>query len=134
MTRLIKKYKNRRLYDTQTSQYITIEDLQHYVMQGVEFRVEDSTTNEDLTGNTLLQIFVEMENSTTRFLSTSLLRQLIIAANHPLNTSFKTILEQVFNTVEKTTNANPYLKNYQEVTENWNKNLETILEKWKKFI
>ena len=44
MTRLIKKYKNRRLYDTETSQYITLEELQRYVVDGVQFSVEDSMT------------------------------------------------------------------------------------------
>ena len=69
MIRLIKKYKNRRLYDTETSQYITIEQLQRYVVDGVAFKVEDSETSKDLTNSILLQIIVEMEAGPTQFLS-----------------------------------------------------------------
>ena len=89
MTRLIKKYKNRRLYDTETSQYITVDDLQRYVIDGMSFRVEDSTTKEDITTSTLLQIFVEMEAGPTKFLSPEMLRQLICLAHHPMNQSLK---------------------------------------------
>ena len=56
MTRLIKKYKNRRLYDMDNSQYITLEDLKQYVLKGYDFRVEDSTTGNDITNANLLQI------------------------------------------------------------------------------
>ena len=58
MTRLIKKYKNRRLYDTEKSQYITVEELQRYVIDNIPVRVEDSASKEDITNATLLQIFV----------------------------------------------------------------------------
>lgn len=61
MTRLIKKYKNRRLYDTEISQYITVEQLQKYVVDGIDFKIEDSETGKDLTNSVLLQIIVEME-------------------------------------------------------------------------
>lgn len=113
MTRLIKKYKNRRLYDTTMSQYITIEDLQQYVVNGVLFRVEDSQTNHDLTSATLLQIFVEMESSASQFLTPDMLRQLIILAHHPMNQSFKSMLEQVFAAIEKPSEA--MLKPWQEL-------------------
>ena len=83
MTRLIKKYKNRRLYDTEISQYITVEDLQKYVLDGLAFRVEDSVSKEDITSATLLQIFVEMEEGPTKFLSPEMLRQLICLAIIP---------------------------------------------------
>ena len=76
MSRRIKKYKNRRLYDTELSQYITVEDLQRYVIDGVAFRVEDSSSGKDLTNATLLQIFVELEASSSDFFSSEILRQL----------------------------------------------------------
>lgn len=89
MTRLIKKYKNRRLYDTETSQYITLEELQRYVVDGVQFTVEDSMTGKDLTNTILLQIIVEMEAGANQFLSSAILRQIISLANHPMHASLK---------------------------------------------
>lgn len=109
MTRLIKKYKNRRLYDTDTSQYITIEQLQQYVIDGVIFRVEDSQTNQDLTSATLLQIFVEMESGASQFLTAEMLRQLIIVAHHPMSQSFKSMLAQVFIAMEKPSEVNSFV-------------------------
>ena len=108
MTKLIKKYKNRRLYDTDISQYITVDDLQHYVVNNVLFRVEDSTSKEDITNATLLQIFVEMEAGTTKFFSSDMLRQLISLAHHPLNQSLKTVLGQMVATIEKQSQSNPH--------------------------
>ncbi len=89
MTRLIKKYKNRRLYDTEISQYITVEQLQKYVVDGIDFKIEDSETGKDLTNSVLLQIIVEMEAGPTQFLSSEILRQIISLANHPMHVSFK---------------------------------------------
>lgn len=59
--RIIKKYPNRRLYDTATSSYITLEDVRKLVLDNVAFRVEDAKTKEDLTRNILLQIILEAE-------------------------------------------------------------------------
>jgi polyhydroxyalkanoate synthesis repressor PhaR len=130
MTRLIKKYKNRRLYDTEISQYITVDDLQRYVLESKLFRVEDSETQADLTSTTLLQIFVEMESGTNKFLSEEMLRQLIIVANHPMCQSFKVMLEQVFSAMEKPTKVNPYLDNYKEITDTLQDNMQKMLKQW----
>lgn len=97
MTRLIKKYKNRRLYDIEMSKYITMDDLQGYVLEGIPFRVEDSSSGKDLTNITLLQILLEMEAGPTQFLSTGVLRQLIAFAHHPMHKQYKALLEQTLN-------------------------------------
>ena len=60
--RIIKKYPNRRLYDTATSSYITLEDVKKLVLDNVEFKVEDAKTKEDLTRAILLQIILEEES------------------------------------------------------------------------
>jgi len=129
MTRLIKKYKNRRLYDTEKSQYITVENLQSYVIEGVLFRVEDSETKNDITTATLLQIFVEMEAGPKRFLSPDMLRHLICLANHPMNQSMKAILEQLFSTMEKQSNSTVF----QQTSELWNKKTQEVLNQWQVF-
>jgi len=61
--RLIKKYPNRRLYDTQTSSYITLADVKELVLKQEEFQVVDAKSNEDLTRSILLQIILEEENT-----------------------------------------------------------------------
>ncbi|MCW8964091.1 MAG: polyhydroxyalkanoate synthesis repressor PhaR [Gammaproteobacteria bacterium] len=60
--RLIKKYPNRRLYDTSTSKYITLDDVREMVVQDVPFKVVEKKTNEDITRNILLQIIMEQES------------------------------------------------------------------------
>lgn len=133
MTRLIKKYKNRRLYDTEISQYINVEDLQKYVLEGLDFRVEDSASKEDITNATLLQIFVEMEEGPTKFLSPEMLRQLICLSHHPMSQTFKTLLGQMFGTIEKQAQANPYLDDYKKASEAWTKQMEKITNQWQDF-
>lgn len=60
--RVIKKYPNRRLYDTATSTYITLSEVKQLVMDGADFVVRDAKTNEDLTRSILLQIILEAES------------------------------------------------------------------------
>jgi polyhydroxyalkanoate synthesis repressor PhaR len=59
--RVIKKYPNRRLYDTDTSSYITLSEIKQLVMGSEQFVVRDAKTNEDLTRSILLQIILEEE-------------------------------------------------------------------------
>ncbi|KTC94351.1 polyhydroxyalkanoate synthesis regulator DNA-binding domain-containing protein [Legionella erythra] len=133
MTRLVKKYKNRRLYDTEKSQYITVEELQRYVIDGIAFRVEDSVSNKDITSATLLQIFVEMESGASQFLSVDMLKQLIILANHPMSQSFKKMLEQLFVTMEKSLQNNPYLSDYKTTSDLWSQQMQQLLKQWQGF-
>ena len=76
-TRVIKKYPNRRLYDTEISSYITIEDVRQLIVEGVEFEVRDAKTGDDLTRQVLLQIIAEHEQNGEPMLSTQLLSQII---------------------------------------------------------
>ena len=75
--RIIKKYPNRRLYDTEISSYITIEDVRQLIVDGESFEVRDAKTGEDLTRQVLLQIIAEHEQDGQPMLSTKLLSQLI---------------------------------------------------------
>ena len=59
--RIIKKYPNRRLYDTVVSRYVTLEDVRTLVLEEVPFQIRDARTNEDLTRSILLQIIMEQE-------------------------------------------------------------------------
>lgn len=73
----IKKYANRRLYNTATSSYVTLDHLCEMVKDGVEFTVHDAKTGEDITRSVLTQIIVEEEGKGQHLLPISFLRQLI---------------------------------------------------------
>jgi polyhydroxyalkanoate synthesis repressor PhaR len=74
---VIKKYANRRLYNTATSAYVTLEDLAQMVREGVEFVVYDAKTNDELTRQILTQIIFEEESRGEALLPVQFLRQLI---------------------------------------------------------
>jgi polyhydroxyalkanoate synthesis repressor PhaR len=74
---VIKKYANRRLYNTATSSYVTLDDLAGMVRLGQDFIVFDAKTNDDITRSVLTQIIVEEESKGTNLLPVSFLRQLI---------------------------------------------------------
>ena len=74
--RVIKKYPNRRLYDTEISSYITVEDVRQLIVDGEDFEVRDAKTGEDLTRSILLQIIAEHEQDGQPVLSTQLRNQL----------------------------------------------------------
>src|SRR3984885_10048497 len=77
-TVVIKKYANRRLYNTATSTYVTLENLAQMVKEGIEFNVYDAKSNEDITRSVLTQIIVEEEGKTGQnLLPIGFLRQLI---------------------------------------------------------
>lgn len=76
-TRIIKKYPNRRLYDTEISSYITVEEVRQLILDGEQFEVRDAKTGEDLTRQVLLQIIAEQEQGGEPVLSTQLLSQII---------------------------------------------------------
>ncbi|WP_293677635.1 polyhydroxyalkanoate synthesis repressor PhaR [uncultured Phenylobacterium sp.] len=74
---IIKKYANRRLYNTASSSYVTLEHLSEMVKQGVDFVVYDAKTNEDITRTVLTQIIFEEESQGQSLLPIQFLRQLI---------------------------------------------------------
>ncbi|MBK5264653.1 MAG: polyhydroxyalkanoate synthesis repressor PhaR [Alphaproteobacteria bacterium] len=74
---IIKKYANRRLYNTETSSYITLDLLSKMTREGREFVVVDAKSNEDITHNVLTQIIMEEESRGTNMLPVNFLRQLI---------------------------------------------------------
>jgi len=75
--RLIKKYPNRRLYDTKTSSYITLADVKQMVLRNEDFQVVDAKTGEDLSRQILLQIILEEESGGMPMFSSDLLSQMI---------------------------------------------------------
>ncbi len=91
---LIKKYPNRRLYDTQTSTYITLADVKQLVMENEPFLVLDAKSNEDLTRSILLQIILEEEAGGTPMFSAPMLSQIIRFYGHAMQGMMGTYLEK----------------------------------------
>jgi polyhydroxyalkanoate synthesis repressor PhaR len=75
--RMIKRYGNRKLYDTHQSRYVTLEEISQMIRQGQDIKVIDNKTQEDLTNVTFTQIMLEQEKSKRNLLPRSLLRNLI---------------------------------------------------------
>ena len=102
--RIIKKYPNRRLYDTEISKYITLEDVKNLVLEGVAFSVKDVKSEEDLTRSILLQIISEQEHNGEPLLSTESLTQLIRFYGNAYQSVFSDYLEKslaIFTTQQK---------------------------------
>ena len=91
--RLIKKYPNRRLYDTRTSAYITLNDVKDLVLSLVNFKVMDAKTSEDLTHSILLQIITEEETTGVPLFTTELLSQMIRFYGHSMQVMLGKYLE-----------------------------------------
>jgi polyhydroxyalkanoate synthesis repressor PhaR len=92
--RVIKKYPNRRLYDTEISSYITIEDVRQLIVDGEDFEVRDAKSGDDLTRQVLLQIITEHEQDGQPMLSTELLSQIIRFYGDSLQGFMGTYLER----------------------------------------
>ncbi|MFB3082199.1 MAG: polyhydroxyalkanoate synthesis repressor PhaR, partial [Gammaproteobacteria bacterium] len=75
--RVIKKYPNRRLYDTEISKYITLADIRLLVLDQVDVTVRDAKTDEDITRNTLLQVIMEEEEDGEPIFTTDILTKII---------------------------------------------------------
>jgi polyhydroxyalkanoate synthesis repressor PhaR len=92
--RTIKKYPNRRLYDTQTSTYVTLSDVKNLVLAHEEFKVLDAKTEEDLTRAILLQIILEEEAGGVPLFTTPMLSQMIRFYGHSMQGMVGGMLEK----------------------------------------
>lgn len=92
--RTIRRYPNRRLYDTSASRYITLTHVRQLVRDRIDFVVVDCKTDEDITKPVLLQVIVEEERRATPLLSRGLILQLIRAYGNPIQNSIAVYLEQ----------------------------------------
>ena len=93
-TRTIKKYPNRRLYDTQTSAYITLAEIKTLVLGQTEFRVFDAKTNQDITRSILMQIILEEEGGSSPLFSSEMLAQMIRCYGNAMQGAMGAYLEK----------------------------------------
>lgn len=98
---IIKKYANRRLYDTSNSRYINLEDIAALVRNGKEVQVVDANSGEDITRVTLTQIIVEDAKDQPTGLPLELLRQLIVASDRVGQEFIMWYLKSAFDTYQK---------------------------------
>jgi len=97
--RLIRKYSNRRLYDTTGSRHVTLDDLRQLIVAGEKIRVIDDKSNEDLTRSVLLQIISEQEQFGSPVLGAELLEMIIRFYGGPMQALLSRYLEQAFTTM-----------------------------------
>lgn len=118
---VIKKYANRRLYNTDTSSYITLDDLAKMTRENVDFSVIDAKSGDDITHTILTQIIVEQESTGDQMLPVSFLRDLISMYGNSMQammpgyleasmTSFRKNREQLQEAFQKGVGANPMAK------------------------
>ncbi|APV50726.1 polyhydroxyalkanoate synthesis repressor PhaR [Betaproteobacteria bacterium GR16-43] len=96
--RIIKKYPNRRLYDTETSTYITLAEVKELVLAYREFQVQDAKTGNDLTRSILLQIILEEESGGVPMFSTGMLANIIRYYGHAMQGLMGSYLERSIST------------------------------------
>lgn len=131
---IIKKYPNRRLYDTSASTYITIDDLSRMVKKNQNFKVIDAKTNADLTRVTLTQIILDHESKGYELLHLEVIKQIIKHYDHPMNKYFGDYLA---NTLQQfnggTENVTQFIETVHTVVpftpEEWAKKLEDLNQK-----
>lgn len=91
--RVIKKYPNRRLYDTQSSSYVTLSEIKQLVMEGQSFVVRDAKSGEDLTRSLLLQIILEEESAGVPMFTEAVLSNIIRFYGHAMQGHMGAYLE-----------------------------------------
>lgn len=100
MTRLIKRYGSRKLYDTEESRYVSLEEIAQWIREGQEIRVVDNRTSADVTGQTLTQIISEEGRRNQGFLRTDLLHDLIRMGENAVSTGVEQIQTRVDNLLQ----------------------------------
>ena len=138
--RVIKKYANRRLYDTEESRYVTLKDIKKIIALGVDVNIIDDTKGEDITRALLLQIVSEQELGGTPLLDEAVLNQLIRFYGHPMQnmmggfiaSSIKTFVSQQEAMQEQMQNfidVSPF-NNFQDMAA---KNMQAMADMQKQF-
>jgi polyhydroxyalkanoate synthesis repressor PhaR len=136
ITRIIKRYHNRKLYDTLSSTYVTLEDIAFLIKRGDEIQIFDNTTKADITGQTLAQIIFEEEKKRKSFLPLETLRNLIQTGGETIRELVQSEFTHVKSFVEE--KVKPTIQNVQNIPvvqqelKNLRERLENLEKKLKK--
>jgi polyhydroxyalkanoate synthesis repressor PhaR len=101
MIRLIKRYESRKLYDTEESRYVSLDEISGWIRQGQEVKVVDNATGADVTSQTLAQIILDEGRRGTSFLPSELLHDLVRMGERAVSSGF----EQMQNGVDRLVQA-----------------------------
>lgn len=113
MKRIIKRYHNRKLYDTSSSTYVTLEDIAVLIKRGDEVQILDNATKRDITGQTLAQVIFEEEKKQKDFLPLDTLRKLIQTGGETLKALVQNEFTHVKSFVEE--KVKPTIENVQNI-------------------
>ena len=130
---IITKYSSRRLYNTQTSEYVTLDQIAEFIKDGKEVHIIDKETNEDVTNQYLLQIISDYEIKKGASIPKDILTEIIKSYSDASKNLMPEILSQTFNFMKE--NQEKFLKSFNsnfDVNSNNDKNTET-LKNWQDF-
>ena len=130
---IITKYSSRRLYNTQTSEYVTLDQIAEFIRDGKEVQIIDKETNEDVTNQYLLQIISDYEIKKGASIPKDILTEIIKSYSDASKNFMPEILSQTFNFMKE--NQEKFLKSFNsnfDVNSNNDKNNET-LKNWQDF-
>ena len=126
---VIKKYENRRLYDTTNSRYVNLEEVAEMVRGGADLQVVDAKTNEDLTRTVLTQIIVEETKGSELGLPLELLRQLVLASDAARHQFLEWYLKNAMEAYQKVSDS--LQSRFHEVQQAATNPVDTLMSFWR---
>jgi polyhydroxyalkanoate synthesis repressor PhaR len=101
MIRLIKRYESRKLYDTEESRYVSLEEIANWIRQGQEVKVVDNASNNEVTSQTLTQIILDEGRKGTSFLPSELLHDLVRLGERAVNSGMEQVQQGVDRLIDR---------------------------------
>ena len=126
MIRLIKRYGSRKLYDTEESRYVSLDEIGAWVRQGQEIRVVDNQTSDDVTAQTLTQVILEEGRKGTSFPPSELLHELIRRGEELVSTGMGTLQSGVDRLLQASIDRLGPVKQVREETQVLRRRLEEL--------
>jgi len=124
--RLIKRYGSRKLYDTEESRYVSLEEIGDWVRRGQQVRVVDNTTTDDVTAQTLALVIVEEGRRGSSFFTSDLLHDLIRRGEHVFSTGVEQLQSGVDRALRASIDRIPPLRQVREETAQLRERLEAL--------
>jgi polyhydroxyalkanoate synthesis repressor PhaR len=126
VTRLIKRYGSRKLYDTEESRYVSLDEIGDWIRAGHEMRVVDTQSGEDVTGQTLTQIILDEGKRGTSPISSAFLHDLIRRGEEVVTTSVQSLQDGVDRLIQASVDRVGPLRRVRDETEDLRKRLEAL--------
>lgn len=126
MIRLIKRYGSRKLYDTEESRYVSLEEIGAWVRRGQQVKVVDNTTSDDVTAQTLALVIVEEGRRGSSFFTSDLLHDLIRRGEQVLSTGVEQLQSGVDRALRASIDRIPPLRQVREETAHLRERLEAL--------